>query len=259
MARAAKPRDPAAARASLQRNLASAEAALERLHSQLAGESDHTRRDKLSAALKQAEIKLLDVQDKLASLEQGGEGLAAASSDAQHLVAKLNPAAPAEPVAEGEPTSDAERDQLARRLDIARAKLEASDGQDANAHAALVKGVANLEARLSEAAPTAHRDAPPAAPAQGDPMADSTPAQLDRAAAAIARAQANKVDRAALTTEEKQAQKVAQLEARVTKARTRLAAAEAGGDDTAEALATALASLENKLADARKALADSGL
>lgn len=80
----------------------------------------------------------------------------------------------------------------------------------------------------------------------------TTPVNDDPAQAAIARAMATREARANQSPAEKAAQAIAALETRVAKARDKLAQAERSGDDNTALLADALATLEQKLADARR-------
>lgn len=131
------------------------------------------------------------------------------------------------------------------RLASAREKLADAQQQGADTVAAFETAVEKMTAKLEQAQQALAAYSEPAAVA----VSDADPAQ-----AAIAKAMQNRQSQQNLNPDDKLKQSISALETRLTKARDKLQAAEAAGDENAAIMSDAVNKLETKLADARAQL-----
>jgi len=219
---------------------------------------------KQQVRIKQAELKLVEAEKKLADFS------------AQTSVAELG-AVPttAPPVAAAAPAVDM-NDPVAAAIARAQAKLTMSPEDKARANleslrarlikaeekvaAAKTEGSANADAlqqgaeklqqkiteALAELAALGIKDEPAAAPEPVAPVAAVTVEQ-SAAQVAIEKAKAKAAAMASMSDEEKRAEQIQSLQTRLTKARERLAKAEAENDANIEAFRAGVTKLEEKL------------
>jgi len=229
------PEDADSQHKKLARQLESAQIRVQHLQQQIAECDDATRRDALTAQLRQAELKLEETRKKLDDLERG------VSLPLEQRLQNVAQKVQASPL-------DTQRNAVAtieKRLAVAIEKMEEAGREGKPTLAAFTQGVEKLRAKLAEAqAELAELEKQPQSPA--DTAADP---QNDAAAAAIARAQAKAAAAATMSPEEKHAEQLRSLRDRVEKARAKLAEAETSGSEHVAALRTGLEKLEAKLAD----------
>ncbi len=222
-------------RGKLERTLASATLRVEHVQKQLAEATDTAQKEKLSAALKQAELNQHNAQQKLDALGAGAPD--------RHPLSDKMALSPRQAQEQSIAT-------LEKRLAVAEEKyVQARDGA-ATTQDALAKGVEKLRTRLAEARSELER-------LSGTPAAEVLPDDTEAKAAAseaIIRAQRNAAKRAAASPLEKQQTLVESLTTRLEKARTKLAEAEQSGGEKRDAYALSVATLEDKLREAREGL-----
>lgn len=133
-----------------------------------------------------------------------------------------------------------------KRLATATEKLATAQQEGADTAAAFETAVEKMTAKLEQAKQelAAFSDAQPAAETS------------DPATAAIERAMANRKAQENLNDDDKLRQSITSLEKRLLKARDKLTAAQASGDDNAAIMADAVSKIETKLAQAQAELAD---
>ncbi|HEY7773276.1 MAG TPA: electron transport complex subunit RsxC [Marinagarivorans sp.] len=234
--------NPEQDKARIERTLASLNARMERLNSQIAEASENQQPvEKLTSQLKQTQIKLQDARAKLAALKQTQASQnSSASQDSGAQNASAATAKSDDPVAIAEKNLAS----ISKRLATAREKLAEAIEAGKPTINALKQGVEKLEIKVDEA-----RHALEATKALPAELAVE-PATTDAAAAAIAKAQAKAKAAAAMSLEEKRAANIASLEKRLAKAKSRLHKAEQDNDDNIAAFAAGVEKLEQKLQDA---------
>ena len=214
----------------IHRALSSAQSRLERAQAQLS-EATPEQQEKAAAAVKQAELKVAEAQQKLDAFEQGGENTQT-EKNTQAVANKLS-ASPLEVQQKAIAT-------LQTRLASAQQKWQEADAAASPTAGALAAGVEKLQAKLA-AAQTEFSTL------QQDPAANTKvqqkPEVLDAAAMAIAKAQAKAAEAANQSDEQIRAANIESLKARIKKAQERLTQAQAQAENS-EHVATLTQTLE---------------
>lgn len=224
---------------------------------------------KQQVRIKQAELKLVEAEKKLADflaqtsiteLTSAPTATAPAPIAAAPAVDMNDPVAAAIARAQAKLTMSPEdkaranleslRSRLAKAEEkVAAAKTEGSTNLDA-----LQQGAEKLQQKITEAlaelAALGIKDEPVAAPepvTQVAPVAEPATAEQSAAQAAIEKAKAKAAAMASMTDDEKRAEQIQSLQIRLTKARERLAKAEAENDANIDAFRAGVTKLEEKL------------
>lgn len=214
---------------------------------------------KQQVRIKQAELKLAEAEKKLADFV-ASQSAAPAASDAAAAVDMNDPVAAAIARAQAKLTMSPEEKAKAN-LESLRARLAKAEEKVATAKAegsahldALQQGADKLQQKIAEAiaelAALGIKDEPIAAPAAETVTAEpEVPASAEQnaAQAAIEKAKAKAAAMANMSDEEKRAEQIQSLQARLQKARERLAKAEAENDANIEAFRAGVTKLEEKL------------
>lgn len=223
----------------LARQLESVKGRAEHLTKQIAECDDPARKDALAAQLKQAELKLEEARKKFDEFERG------ISAPLEQRLEKVAQKVQLSPV-------EAQRNAVAtieKRLTVAIEKMQEAERDQKPTLPALKQGVEKLQEKLAEAqAELAQLEQQQTA----EPPADAGHASQDAAADAIARAQAKAAAAAQMSPEEKRAEQIKSLQARIEKARAKVVEAEASGSEHLSALRGALEKLESKLKEAEQ-------
>lgn len=224
----------------LTRQLESVKGRVEHLTQQIAECEDPARKDALTAQLKQAELKLEEARKKLDDFERG---ISAPLEQRLEKVAQKVQLSPLE----------AQRNAIAtieKRLAVAIEKMQEAEREEKPTLPALKQGVEKLQEKLAEAqAELAQLEQQQTA----EPTANAGSSEpQDAAAEAIARAQAKAAAAAQMSPEEKRAEQIKSLQARIEKARAKVIEAEASNSEHLPALRTALEKLESKLQEAEQ-------
>lgn len=239
---------PEEEKAKLQRAVSSATDRVAKIQQRLQ-EAEETQKDKLTAQLKQAEVRLQDAQNKLNSFVPAPtEATAEAAAATNDPVAAAIARAQAKMSMPADEKLKASIDSLTQRLAKAELKLAAAKADNADTVDALQSGVDKLKQKLDTAKQELQQLQPDSKPAAIDAQ------EQDAATAAIARAQARAAAQANMSPEEKLREQIAALEKRLDKANQRLAKAEADNDDNLEAFRAGVEKTSAKLAQARAEL-----
>ena len=182
--------------------------------------------DIVQAALARVAANKASPQDQRKRFERAIETTAARLEKAEQSLEALN----------RDDSSALDKEQLAHR-DQQRATVEQARLRHQEAKNKLA--TLNLEQTAEQPSDNNASTATPAAGAE-DPS-------LDRAATAIARAQKNAAEQAAMSPQQKQQKQRDALEKRLNKAQTRLAQAESEGSEQLEAFSNAVATLNEKI------------
>ena len=182
--------------------------------------------DIVQAALARVAANKASPQDQRKRFERAIETTAARLAKAEQGLETLN---------KGD-SSALDKEQLAHR-DQQRATIEQARLRHQEAKNKLA--TLNLEQTAEQPSDNNTKAATPAAVTE-DPT-------LDRAATAIARAQKNAAEQAAMSPQQKQQKQRDALEKRLNKAQTRLAQAESEGSEQLEAFSNAVATLNEKI------------
>ena len=219
--------------ARIERTLESLTSRLARQQEQIKeAEGDSARQEKLTAQLKQTELKISDTQKKLAAAKSTESSNDAIDKTVEAFKEKVQ-ATPADAALKN-------LESLKKRLATAKEKLTEAEAEQKPTVDALRQGVEKLEAKVAEAE-LALNDVK-AIPAEEAPP-------VDAAAAAIERAKAKAKAAASMSPEEKRAANIASLEKRLAKAKARLEKAQQENDENVEAFAAGVTKLEQKLAE----------
>jgi len=223
---------------------------------------------KQQVRIKQAELKLAEAEKKLAdfSAQTSVAELGTVPSAAVSTAAAPVAAAPAvdmnDPIAAAiaraqakltmspEDKARANLESLRARLIKAEEKVAAAKTEGSANADALQQGAEKLQQKITEAlaelAALGIKDEPAAAPEPVAPVAAVTVEQ-SAAQVAIEKAKAKAAAMASMSYEEKRAEQIQSLQTRLTKARERLAKAEAENDANIEAFRAGVTKLEEKL------------
>lgn len=186
--------------------------------------------------IKQCELKLAEAEKKLADF------LAASSPAAEDPVAAAIARAQAKLSLSPEEKLRSNIESLQARLIKSQEKAEQAKSENSPTASALQLGAEKMQQKLAEALAelAALEKAKPAALA---------PEEVNAAAQAIEKAKAKAAALANMTDDEKRAEQIQSLQARLQKAKERLAKAEAENDANVEAFRTAMLKLEEKLTE----------
>lgn len=247
----AKQASPEEQLAKLERALSSAQNRLEKARERAAN-AEGEQKDKLEARAKEAEVKVIDAQNKLDEFKAGGstekaptETAQAAKATADDPVAAAIERAKAKMALPPDEKLKANIESLQKRLSKAEEKLAAAKAEGSDTVDALQAGVDKLKGKISDTEQELASLVP--APAAS---ADSS-SEADAAGAAIERAKAKAAAQATMSADEKLKMQIASLQTRLQKAQAKLAKAEAEGDENVPAFRTAVEKLEAKLADTK--------
>src|SRR5690606_28508432 len=234
-------------KAKLERQLAAARNSLEHARQPLvANEPDGVvtpeQLEKQQARIKQAELKVTEVQKKLAELASS-----MATAPADDPVAAAIARAQAKLTMAPDEKLRSSLESLRTRRTKAQEKAAVAEVEGSATLDALQQGVVKLQRKNAEA------EAELATLTAADTKTAPTPpagAELDAAQAAIEKAKAKAAAMSDMSDEEKRAEQLKSLQTRIEKARARLAKAEAENDPNIEAFRTGLEKLEEKLTSA---------
>lgn len=234
-------------KAKLERQLAAARNSLEHARQPLvANEPDGVvtpeQLEKQQARIKQAELKVTEVQKKLAELASS-----MATAPADDPVAAAIARAQAKLTMAPDEKLRSSLESLRTRLTKAQEKAAVAEVEGSATLDALQQGVVKLQQKIAEA------EAELATLTAADTKTAPTPpagAELDAAQAAIEKAKAKAAAMSDMSDEEKRAEQLKSLQTRIEKARARLAKAEAENDPNIDAFRTGLEKLEEKLTSA---------
>ena len=229
-------------RAKLERNLAAAQDSLAKASEPLSanepgGTVTEEQLAKQQARIKQAELKVREVEKKLQALgpdtaSQTADPVAAAIARAQ---AKMN-LSPEEKLRSS-------LESLYKRLAKAEEKLADARAQESDKADALQQGVDKLKEKIA----STQKELSELTPSTVAQPSSASRSEADHAALAIERAKANAVALATMSAEEKQRNQIDALKARLEKAQSRLEKAEAENDQNIEAFRAAVSKLDERL------------
>jgi len=209
---------------------------------------------KQQVRIKQAELKLAEAEKKLADfISEAGTAPAriAPATDPNDPVAAAIARAQAKLTMSPEDKARANLESLRARLAKADEKVAAAKTEGSANLDALQQGAEKLQQKITEAlaelAALGIKDEPAAVPEPVAPVAEPVTAEQNAAQAAIEKAKAKVAAMANMSDEEKRAEQIQSLQTRLTKARERLAKAEAENDTNIEAVRAGVTKLEEKL------------
>jgi len=225
---------------------------------------------KQQVRIKQAELKLAEAEKKLADFiaEMGTAMIAAVATaatsapiagaptvvDMNDPVAAAIARAQAKLIMSPEDKARANLESLRTRLAKAEEKVAAAKTEGSANLDALQQGAEKLQQKITEAlaelTALGIKDEPVAVPESVAPVAPvAKPVTVEQSAAqaAIEKAKAKAAAMASMSDEEKRAEQIQSLQTRLTKARERLAKAEAENDANIEAFRAGVTKLEEKL------------
>lgn len=219
--------------ARIERTLESLTSRLARQQEQIKeAEGDSARQEKLTAQLKQTELKISDTQKKLAAAQSTESSSDTIDKTVEAFKEKVQ-ATPAEAALKN-------LESLKKRLATAKEKLTEAEAEQKPTVDALRQGVEKLEAKVAEAAAALSN-------AKDAPATEAPP--VDAATAAIERAKAKAKATASMSPEEKRIANIATLEKRLAKAKERLEKAQQENNENIDAFAAGVAKLEQKLSE----------
>ena len=247
---AAKPTDvdPATELAKLERALSSAQSRQERATASLTDmqreDPDNTARiESLQARLKQAQLKVNEAEQKLGSFKAAQNSVVATET----IIKQKLTSSPLEQLQKSVET-------IGKRLTTAREKLAEAEAAGTPTVEALRQGVAKLQQKLD----TSERELVEAKAATSTASEVATEVNSDHnktlsaADIAIEKAKAKAAAQANMSDTEKRAAQLTSLQSRLTKARERLAKAEAENNENIDAFRIGVEKLEVKLAEAKE-------
>ena len=249
MARAeAQKASPEEQREKLKRGITRAESHVESVQKRLDGldpEATDKQREQALAAIEDAQLRLNDVQQKLAALKlpstrsASDSSMSSTPSSAEKTVMEKIKASPKEALEKKIAT-------LKERIGVTEEKLAEAD--DESLKTALQNGLDKQQTKLKDAeqqlAETPDQLEAPTA----------TPETEDAASVAIARAQAKAAAQASMSDEDKLKASVESLQNRLKKAQEKLTSAEAEGSEHIDAFRTGVEKLQAKLTAAEAQL-----
>ena len=234
--------DPEAEKAKLERALSSAQNRLDKARDRV-DNAEPERRDKMAARVKEAELKVLDAQNKL---EQFNSADSTDPVDAAIARAKAKAALPPQ----AKLKSNIET--LQKRMTIAADKLSIAKTEGAATVDALQTGLDKMQGKIAKLQQELI-DLGPEPALEVTIKAEATP---DPAAAAIERAKAKAVANANMSPADKLHDQIASIEKRIAKTTEKVAVARAEGSGTADALQLGLDKMTAKLNKARADLCE---
>ena len=239
---------PEEQKAKLERALSSAQARVEKSKA-LVAETEGEKQQRNQAKLKQAELKVLEAQQKLDALASAPALAAAPSTSAPTAAAAIDPKDPvAAAIARAQAKMDMDPreklesniESLNKRLAKAEDKLTKAKAEGSDTADALQLGLDKLKEKIAKA--QQELSELPAAVAKA-PVA---PAELDAASAAIERAKAKAAASASMTPEDKLKDQLTSIATRLDKAQAKWVKAQAEGADTVDALQLGLDKMQAK-------------
>jgi len=235
-----KKNDPQAQQAKLERTLSSTRERLAKLQQKL-DQAEGDQREKISAQIKQAQVRLQDAEKNLT--EHNNSPTQAAPTD---------PVAAAIAKAQAKVSMSADeklKDTIAsldKRIARAQTKLSSAPAEQ---QAILQASIETLNAKRQDAQ-TELKAILQQAP---DPATTEQNTTQDAANAAITKAKEKAAAMATMTPAEKQLEQIASLEKRLKKAKARFEKAQSDGDDNIDAFRSGVEKLSEKLAQAKDA------
>lgn len=225
--------DPDAEKAKLERALSSAQNRLEKARERLDG-ADESRRDKMAARVKEAELKVSEAQAKLDALTNADDN---SDDPVAAAIARAKAKAALPPHEKLKSTIDA----LQKRMSVAEEKLILAHQEGAATADALQAGLDKMQSKMT-ALQQELKDLGP------EPVAAANvETTLDPAAAAIERAKAKALAAASMSPTEKLRDQIASMQSRIAKTTEKVAAAKAEGAASADALQLGLDKMTAKL------------
>ena len=207
--------------------------------------------EKQKARIKQAELKVIEAEKKLAEFSAATQTPAAAATavDPNDPVAAAIARAQAKMNMAPDDKVKANLESLRTRLAKAQEKAEAAKAEGSSTADALQQGVEKLQQKIAEA------EAELAALGVTEEKTEIAPvnAEQDAAQAAIEKAKAKAAAMATMSDAEKRTEQLQSLQGRLQKARERLAKAEAENDANIEAFRAGVTKLEEKLKELEEA------
>lgn len=244
----------------LQRSVASATDRVNKLQQKVDESESEEQKNKLTAQLKQAEVRLAEAQSKLDALSSDTAAPEAAIASNTAAVAATAVVDPNDPVAAAIAKAQAKMtmspteklksniESLQKRLGKAQQKLDDAKSTGGDNVDILEQSVDKLKDKIA----AAEKELAELEPAEATPAV----AEQDAASAAIERAKAKAAAQATMSDSEKKQQQLESLQKRRDKAQQKLEAARAAGDDTVDILEESLAKLQDKISTAEKELAE---
>lgn len=203
--------------------------------------------EKQKARIKQAELKVIEAEKKLAEFNAATQTSASATAlDPNDPVAAAIARAQAKMNMAPDEKIKATLESLRTRLAKAQEKADAAKAEASSTADALQQGVEKLQQKIAEA------EAELAALGVKEDTAPAT-AEQNAAQAAIEKAKAKAAAMATMSDAEKRAEQLQSLQGRLQKARERLAKAEAENDANIDAFRSGVTKLEEKLKELEEA------
>src|SRR5690554_662387 len=232
----------AAQRARLERNLAAAKNSLAKASEPLVanepgGTVTEEQLAKQQARIKQAELKVHEVEKKLQALD------ASNANETTDPVAAAIARAQAKMSMTPEDKLRSSVESLSKRLAKAEQKAADARAQGSDTADALAQGVIKLKEKLA----STQKELNELTPSTVAQPSSASRSDTDQAALAIERAKAKAAALATMSAEEKLRNQIDALKARLEKARSRLEKAEADNDENVEAFRTAVNKLDERL------------
>ncbi len=229
-------------RARLERNLAAAKNSLAKASEPLVanepgGTVTEEQLAKQQARIKQAELKVHEVEKKLQALD------ASNANEATDPVAAAIARAQAKMSMTPEDKLRSSVESLSKRLAKAEQKAADARAQGSDTADALAQGVIKLKEKLA----STQKELNELTPSTVAQPSSASRSDTDQAALAIERAKAKAAALATMSAEEKLRNQIDALKARLEKARSRLEKAEADNDENVEAFRTAVDKLDERL------------
>lgn len=217
---------PEEQKAKLERAMSSAESRLEKLQQRLAETEGDDQKAKLTAQIKQAEVKLQDAKTKFDSFASTGSDN---TVDANDPVAAAIARAQAKMTMAPDEKLRSNLESLNKRLKKAEDKLATAKADNADTVDALQSGVDKLREKIT----TTENELAQLPPSASAPATAET---TDAASAAIERAKAKAAAQASMSPEDKLRDQLTAMTSRIEKAQSKLISAKADKADTVDAL-----------------------
>ncbi len=224
---------PEEQKAKLERAVSSAEGRLEKLQQRLAETEGEDQKAKLTAQIKQAEVKRQDAMTKLENFSptasDSNPNATGSNSDANDPVAAAIARAQAKMTMAPDEKLRSNLESLNKRLQKAQDKLAAAKSDNADTVDALQSGVDKLKEKIA----TAEKELAQLPPVATEPVNTET---TDAASAAIERAKAKAAAQASMSPEDKLRDQLTAMATRIEKAQSKLVSAKADNAETVDAL-----------------------
>ena len=228
----------------LQRSVTSAQSRVDKLKQKVAEAENEEQTNKLTAQLKQAEVRLSDAQAKMDALGNSSTA-ATAPADPNDPVAAAIAKAQAKMSMSPAEKLQSNIESLQKRLAKAEQKLADAEASGADTVEILRDSTQKLRDKIA----TAEKELAELGPVTPAPAT----AEQDAASAAIERAKANAAAQASMSPLEKKRQQLDSLKKRIDKAEQKLASA---SEDTAEIVRQSIDKLKEKRAATEAEIAE---